>query len=123
MLLIKCPYCGERDQSEFGFGGEAHRKRPENPEQLSDVEWADYLFMRKNVKGNAHEQWVHSAGCRKYFQVVRDTVSYEILDVYEMGGNSKYNLDGTLKSEGASQQSTKSESSDAVSGNKGADNE
>ena len=36
MILINCPYCGERDQSEFSNGGEAHVARPENSENLND---------------------------------------------------------------------------------------
>ena len=51
MFLINCPYCGERDQSEFKAGGEAHIERPKQPTELSDDEWAEFLFMRKNVKG------------------------------------------------------------------------
>ena len=50
MLLIDCPYCGTRDQSEFSYGGEAHIVRPLKPDSLSDEEWADYLFMRTNPK-------------------------------------------------------------------------
>ena len=49
MFLINCPYCGERDQSEFSAGGEAHIVRPKQPTELSDDQWAEYLFMRKNV--------------------------------------------------------------------------
>ena len=51
MFVINCPYCGERDQSEFSCGGEAHIVRPKQPTELSDDEWAEYLFMRKNIKG------------------------------------------------------------------------
>ena len=51
MFLINCPYCGERDQQEFKAGGEAHIERPKQPTELSDDEWAEYLFMRKNIKG------------------------------------------------------------------------
>ena len=29
MLEIKCPYCGERSQNEFSYGGDATIKRPE----------------------------------------------------------------------------------------------
>ncbi|MEK9886153.1 MAG: sarcosine oxidase subunit delta, partial [Pelagibacteraceae bacterium] len=29
MLLIQCPFCGTRYQSEFTKGGEAHVKRPD----------------------------------------------------------------------------------------------
>ncbi len=50
MFIIKCPYCGERDYSEFNYGGEAHIVRPKQPTELSDVQWAEYLFIRKNIK-------------------------------------------------------------------------
>ena len=67
MFLITCPFCGEREETEFSYGHEAHIARPENPENLSDAEWADYLFMRKNTKGVHLERWVHTAGCRRWF--------------------------------------------------------
>ena len=51
MFLITCPFCGEREQSEFKAGGEAHIERPKQPTELSDGQWAEYLFMRKNIKG------------------------------------------------------------------------
>jgi sarcosine oxidase subunit delta len=82
MLRIDCPWCGERDQTEFNFGGEAHLERPASPEQCSDKEWAEYLFYRDNPKGLHRERWVHLWGCRQWFNVVRDTVSHEILRVY-----------------------------------------
>ena len=85
MLLIPCPYCGPRAELEFSYGGEAHIARPKEPDALSDAEWGDYLFMRNNVKGVFLERWVHSHGCRRWFNVARDTVTYEILAVYEMG--------------------------------------
>ena len=44
MFVIKCPYCGERDQTEFSCHGEAHIARPDNPAEVSDEEWGDYLF-------------------------------------------------------------------------------
>ena len=50
MFIINCPYCGERDQTEFSSGGEAHIVRPKQPTELSDDEWAEFLFMRKNIK-------------------------------------------------------------------------
>ena len=85
MLLIECPYCGTRDQSEFSFGGEAHIVRPPEPDALSDAEWGDYLFNRENPKGAHREQWCHTAGCRKWFNAVRDTVTYRISSVYKVG--------------------------------------
>ena len=40
MLLIPCPYCGPREETEFSYGGEAHIERPNEPDALSDTEWA-----------------------------------------------------------------------------------
>ena len=85
MLLITCPYCGERAESEFSYGGEAHIERPKDSESLSDAEWADYVFMKSNTKGVFLERWVHAHGCRRWFNLARDTVTYEVLAVYEMG--------------------------------------
>lgn len=85
MLQITCPWCGPRDESEFSYGGEAHIVRPADPYALSDAEWADYLFKRTNPKGRHREQWCHSHGCRRWFNVERDTVSYKILSVYKIG--------------------------------------
>ena len=84
MLLIPCPWCGQRDETEFSYGSEAHIKRPEDPFALSDEQWADYLFMRKNTMGPHREQWWHSGGCRRWFNVERDTVTQRILSAYKM---------------------------------------
>ena len=85
MLLIKCPWCGERAETEFSYGGEGGISRPKDPDSLSDAEWADYLFNRSNTKGLFYERWVHNHGCRRWFNVARDTVSDRILAVYRMG--------------------------------------
>ena len=85
MLLIECPWCGLRDETEFQCAGEAHIARPLETEKLSDEGWADYLFMRSNPKGLHREQWLHAAGCRRYFNVERDTVSYQITGSYKIG--------------------------------------
>ena len=85
MIRIKCPFCGERDQSEFSSGGEAHIIRPKKPTELSDDEWGEYLFMRKNIKGIQFERWNHLNGCRRWFNVVRNTATDEILKVYNIG--------------------------------------
>ncbi|WP_340384578.1 sarcosine oxidase subunit delta family protein [Streptomyces sp. SS7] len=85
MLLINCPWCGPRDEAEFHYGGQAHVPYPENPAELSDQEWARYLFFRDNPKGPFAERWSHSAGCRRWFNAVRDTSTNEILAVYRSG--------------------------------------
>lgn len=85
MLRIACPWCGVRDETEFRYGGQAHIERPSDPEASSDAQWADYLFMRDNPRGEFHERWVHAAGCRRWFNVKRHTVTHEILAVYRLG--------------------------------------
>ena len=85
MLLIACPYCGERDETEFHYGGQAHVAYPADPEALTDAEWAEYLFVRANPKGPFAERWSHAAGCRRWFNVLRHTVTHEILAVYPAG--------------------------------------
>ena len=88
MLLIPCPWCGEREETEFVYGGEAHIARPKNPDALSDAEWADYLFMRKNPKGMHRERWLHAHGCRRWFNVERNTVTHAIVGSYKVDERS-----------------------------------
>ena len=78
MMLITCPWCGPRDETEFHYGGEANLAHPSDTFALSDAEWADYVFTRANPRGDFAERWSHSAGCRRWFNVVRDTVTHEI---------------------------------------------
>ena len=89
MLLIRCPYCGDRDETEFNCGGEAHIARPPANSKLTDEQFADYLFLRHNPKGVFLERWIHSAGCRRWFNVARDTVTHDILEIYAMGSPPK----------------------------------
>ncbi|WP_328529342.1 sarcosine oxidase subunit delta [Nocardioides sp. NBC_00368] len=93
MILISCPDCGPRDETEFHYGGQAHVPYPEDPNTLSDEEWGRYLFYRENTKGIYAERWVHSSGCRKWFNVLRDTVTYRIAAVYRPG-EPRPTLDG-----------------------------
>ena len=80
MLYINCPHCGEhRDESEFVYAGEAYIPRPQEPDKVTDTEWGDYLFCRRNPKGEQFEQWQHVHGCRKLFVVKRHTVTNDIL--------------------------------------------
>lgn len=85
MLLINCPWCGPRDEHEFRCGGQSHIQRPEPAEQISDETWGDYLYGRENPRGAHAERWVHQFGCGRWFNMLRSTVTHEILAVYEMG--------------------------------------
>ncbi len=85
MFLIDCPFCGPREETEFSYGHEAHVHRPTDGDKLSDAEWAEYLFLRKNRKGVHFERWMHAHGCRRWFNVARNTHTNQILAVYRMG--------------------------------------
>jgi sarcosine oxidase subunit delta len=86
MFHIYCPYCEEmREEEEFHAKGQAHIARPLDPDSCSDKEWGEFLHFRSNPKGLHHEIWHHAIGCRKYFNVARDTATYEIKLVYKMG--------------------------------------
>ena len=89
MLNIKCPNCGLRDEIEFSCGGEAHIIRPNLSDQLSDIQWSEYLFSRYNPKGYFIERWVHTNGCRKWFNLVRNTLTNEIYEIYPIGSYPK----------------------------------
>jgi heterotetrameric sarcosine oxidase delta subunit len=83
MLLIPCPWCGPRNDAEFVAGGEAHIVRPLG--EVSDTQWGEYLYFRRNVKGSQTERWFHAIGCRRWFNVVRDTVTHEITGASPVG--------------------------------------
>ncbi|GAB3458427.1 sarcosine oxidase subunit delta [Kineococcus endophyticus] len=82
MQLIECPWCGPREEVEFHYGGQAHVAYPAEPAALDDREWAEYLFFRDNPKGLFRERWSHAAGCRRWFNAERDTVTYQFTRVY-----------------------------------------
>jgi len=85
MLQISCPWCGPREESEFSYGGEAHIARPIDTDALNDEQWGDYLFMRKNPRGMHKEQWMHTYGCRRWFNIERNTLTYQIKTIYKVG--------------------------------------
>jgi sarcosine oxidase, subunit delta len=86
MLLIRCPYCEmERPEVEFRYGGEAHHVRPADPSAVSDEEWSAFLYLRVNDRGLHAERWRHAAGCGRYFNCLRDTVTDRISVTYKAG--------------------------------------
>jgi len=68
MLLIDCPWCGERPEPEFVYGGQAH-----------------YLYLRENSRGVHAERWRHTHGCGRFFNALRDTTSDQFLATYKVG--------------------------------------
>lgn len=86
MFQIHCPYCGPRDEPEFSYGGQAHVAYPADPQAQSDREWARFLFVRDNSCGWYAERWNHAAGCRRWFNVRRNTSTHEVAGSYRVGG-------------------------------------
>lgn len=85
MLLINCPFCGERAEIEFRYAGEAHVIRPGEPDKADDEEWARYLYERSNPAGDLAERWHHVHGCQRYFNALRNTVSDNFSTSYAAG--------------------------------------
>jgi sarcosine oxidase subunit delta len=79
MIILACPNCGERNVSEFRFGGEL-TQRPA-PEVLTRATWADYLYMRTNVLGVQREWWYHNA-CGSWFIAERHTKTHAVEKTY-----------------------------------------
>lgn len=76
MLRIACPWCGERDETEFRYRGDASHARPAADAGLAA--FTAYVYERENRYGWHLEWWLHVGGCRKLLKVRRHTVSHEI---------------------------------------------
>ena len=64
---------GDRDEIEFSYGGQAAVAYPADRDSLTDEQWAQFLFFRDNPKGRFAERWVHTHGCRRWFELERET--------------------------------------------------
>jgi heterotetrameric sarcosine oxidase delta subunit len=76
LILITCPNCGARNVSEFRYVGESI-VRPE-PNAATPQQWRAYLYERSNTAGWITENWFHRAGCGRFLQIERDTISNEV---------------------------------------------
>ncbi|MBW5466099.1 sarcosine oxidase subunit delta [Pseudomonas aeruginosa] len=56
-----------------------------------------YMSCSDDLVGIDHDLWVHAAGCRKYYNVTRHTVTYEILETYLIGEQLSVVADGAKK--------------------------
>lgn len=74
-MRIHCPFCGERDSSEFTYLGDATVRRPTVPEQFFEA-----TYLRDNPAGRHEELWYHGFGCRSWLRVTRDTRTHEIFE-------------------------------------------
>ena len=74
--LLTCPNCGEREVTDFSFGGEVVPRPSEKP---SEHDLNAYNYFRKNVAGVQREWWCHRSGCGAWFYAERDTRTNEVL--------------------------------------------
>jgi len=77
-MRIPCPFCGERDLSEFTYLGEAMR-RPDSAKPEAAALFFEFVYLRSNPAGPHEELWYHEHGCRSWLRVRRDTRTHEIL--------------------------------------------
>ena len=75
MLLVPCPNCGPRNQSDLRLLG-ASVSRPD-PETTTRAEWGDYLYLRDNPADWIKETWYCRSGCRRYFSLERHQATNE----------------------------------------------
>jgi sarcosine oxidase subunit delta len=79
MLRIPCPWCGERDETEFRYRGDATVERP-GPDAALEA-FTAFVYERDNPQGWHREWWLHVAGCRRLLTVIRHTLTHEIRSV------------------------------------------
>jgi heterotetrameric sarcosine oxidase delta subunit len=77
-MRITCPYCGERDASEFTYLGAADLQRPDPVGEGAAQAFYDYVYLRDNPAGVLAELWYHASGCHSWLRVERDTRSHII---------------------------------------------
>lgn len=78
MMLIPCPWCGDRHEKEFSHGGDASRIMPSGDQRLEVEAWYQFVYERVNPAGEHLEYWHHTFGCGKWFKVSRNTTNNEI---------------------------------------------
>ena len=75
-FVLRCPNCGPREVTDFGYGGEVLSRPKERPGLR---ELGAYNHFRANVAGVQREWWYHRSGCREWFQAERDTRTNAVL--------------------------------------------
>ena len=78
MKILNCPLNGPRNISEFVWGGEV---KPMPDANVSDRDWAGYVFIENNKADMVREWWCH-VPTSYWFIAERNTVTDEIVRTY-----------------------------------------
>ncbi len=82
MMLIPCPHCGPRAQSEFIYERTVDSVVPLD---ATSQEAMAKLFTRNNPRGVDDEIWRHTYGCRAWMVLSRHRVTNEISECRAIG--------------------------------------
>jgi methylglutamate dehydrogenase subunit B len=85
-MRVNCPFCGDRDVSEFHCLGGKAPARPDPRAADAVAQFADYVYLRDNAAGLHEELWYHGFGCRAWLIVERNTLTHEISGVRTASG-------------------------------------
>ncbi|MGH8319051.1 MAG: sarcosine oxidase subunit delta [Steroidobacteraceae bacterium] len=80
-MRIECPFCGERDISEFTYLGDAGCRHPPPDSEGLAERFYEAVYLRDNPVGPHQELWYHAGGCHSWLRVTRNTRTHEIVDV------------------------------------------
>ena len=84
MLLIDCPYCGERDESEFSYGGRCIVYPPLDS-STTRGDWHRAIHLHDGSQNVINEYWYHEFGCEQWIGIKRDIESHEITSTSTAG--------------------------------------
>jgi len=80
-MRIECPFCGERDVSEFSYLGDADFRHPPADSEDLAGRFHEAVYLRDNPAGPHRELWYHASGCLSWLRVTRNTRTHEVLAV------------------------------------------
>ena len=88
-MRIECPFCGDRDVSEFTYRGDAGCRRPPPDAEGPADHFFEAVYLRENPAGPHQELWYHASGCLSWLRVTRNTRTHEILGVQLVTGTPR----------------------------------
>ena len=86
MLLIRCPYCGERPEIEFRHGGRGAHRAPARSGVAVATPNGRTIFTTAPIRrACTPSAGATSHGCGRFFNALRDTISDFFLTTYKLG--------------------------------------